>query len=455
VKKTHFGVGTAIAVFCCWAALSASPAYAQSAAAAAAAASNPEYQALFKRMYANPQDMDATFKFADVAERLGDYEAAIGALERVLLYNPNLAPVKVRLAQLYYRIGGTETAKSYLEQAMATPGVSSEVQGIAQQLLISGGTTGVGGGEGFHLYSYSGARYQTNASAGPASQLITSFNNVQRLDRRFRAAPDWNYFTLNNASYTQDLGGGLSAEANLFGYYAKQVNLWWFDLGVAELIAGPRLAIPAPFVNDASIKVYGIGTATWLNEDPYYNGAGFGVAPRFSLGDVRFEPSYEWRDRNFKNSDFYPATSQQSGLLQVAALTADGKLFGALPFAGRGSFSWNRTDVRAFDFNSYDRWAVDIGFPFTFALNVLGEERQFVFTPTAGYTLTDYEAPNPAIQRGVFREDREWRIGAALDVQVYQNWGIRTFVQYSEVSSNIPNFEYTNFSVSVGPTYRF
>jgi len=198
VKKTHFGVATAIAVFCYWAALCAGPAYAQSAAAAAAAASNPEYQALFRRMYANPQDMDATFKFADVAERLGDYEAAIGALERVLLYNPNLAPVKVRLAQLYYRIGGTETAKSYLEQAIGTPGVSSEVQGIAQQLLISGGTTGVGGGEGFHLYSYSGARYQTNASAGPASQLITSFNNVQRLDRRFRAAPDWNYFTLKD-----------------------------------------------------------------------------------------------------------------------------------------------------------------------------------------------------------------------------------------------------------------
>jgi len=86
---------------------------------------------------------------------------------------------------------------------------------------------------------------------------------------------------------------------------------------------------------------------------------------------------------------------------------------------------------------------------------VLGEERQFVLTPTAGYTATNYEAPNPAIEKGVFREDREWRIGAALDVQVYQNWGIRTFVLYSDVSSNIPNFAYTNFSVSVGPTYRF
>jgi len=58
VKKAHYGVATAIAVFCCWA-LCAGPAHAQSAAAAAAAASDPEYQALFKRMYANPQDMDA------------------------------------------------------------------------------------------------------------------------------------------------------------------------------------------------------------------------------------------------------------------------------------------------------------------------------------------------------------------------------------------------------------
>ena len=44
--------------------------WAQSASAAAAAARDPEYQALFQRMYANPRDVEATFRFAEVATRL-------------------------------------------------------------------------------------------------------------------------------------------------------------------------------------------------------------------------------------------------------------------------------------------------------------------------------------------------------------------------------------------------
>ena len=141
----------AIAVFLCLSAVNA--AWAQSAAVAAAAANDPEYRALFKRMFDNPRDMDATFKFAEVATRLGDYEAAIGALERVLFYNPNLARVKVELGALYLRIGGTEMARSYLEQAIATPGATAEVQAAAQQLLVSGDPGG-GGARPFSVISY-------------------------------------------------------------------------------------------------------------------------------------------------------------------------------------------------------------------------------------------------------------------------------------------------------------
>jgi hypothetical protein len=90
-----------------------------------------------------------------------------------------------------------------------------------------------------------------------------------------------------------------------------------------------------------------------------------------------------------------------------------------------------------------------------FTLTFGDRPHQFVFTPTAGFSLTDFLAPNPAIARNISREDTEWRVGAALDVQVYQNWGVRTHVQYTEVLSNLPNFDMKNFAVSVGPTYRF
>lgn len=451
--KAFSRITAAVAVFC-WLAIGGGAAWAQSAGASAAAASDPEYQALFKRMYANPQDMQATFRFAEVATRLGDYEAAIGALERVLFYDPNLARVKVELGQLYLRIGGTQMARSYFEQAIATPGAPPEVLAAAQQLLTSGDTAGAGG-NAFTLYVNSGMRYQTNASAGPSSALVRSFGDLTPINNQFGRAPDWNYFTLMTAGYAHDLGNGVAAELGFFGYYAKQVNLSRFDLGIAEVQAGPRIAVPSEFLSAASVKLYAIGSASWLAEDPYYSGAGAGISSRFTVADaVRLEPSFEYRERNFKNSELYTTSAQQTGKLQVAALTGDGKLFG-WAWVGRVSAAWNRTDSVAFDFNSYDRLTGDIGFPIPFELNWWGAPQQFVFTPTAGFSNTDYVRPNPTIDRAVTRSDREWHVGAALDTQIYGSWGIRTYLQYAETASNLPNFDMKNLSISFGPTYRF
>lgn len=451
--KAFRRVATAVAVFLCLSP-AVGTAWAQSAASAAAAGNNPEYRALFKRMYDNPQDMEATFRFAEVATRLGDYEAAIGALERVLFYNPNLARVKVELGSLYQRVGGTEMARSYLEQAIVTPGATPDVQAAAQQLLVAGPVAADSPNK-LSLFVHYGMRYQTNASAGPTSSLIRSFGDVTVLDSQFGKAPDWNHFILTNAGYSHDLAPGVAGEISLFGYYAKQVNLWRYDTGLAELQVGPRFSLPSELVSNLSIKPYAIGTAAWLASDPYYSGPGAGISSRFSIGNaVRLEPLYEYRDRQFTNSEFYPTVSEQSGKLHVAGLTGDGTIF-SVPWIARLSAGWNRTDSAAFSYNSYDRVTGDIGFPLPFSLTFWNMPRQFVFTPTAGFSVTDFLRPNPTIDPNITREDREWRVGAALDVQVYEGWGIRTHLQYAEVASNLPNFEMNNLSISFGPTYRF
>jgi hypothetical protein len=84
------GVGAAL--------LSSSPALGQTAGASnssqaqAAAPAAPMSDAekriaadlLFKRLQVKPDDLDAGFRYAELETGLGDYEAAIGALERML-----------------------------------------------------------------------------------------------------------------------------------------------------------------------------------------------------------------------------------------------------------------------------------------------------------------------------------------------------------------------------------
>ena len=438
------------------------PAAAQSAAAAAAAAANPEYQALFKRMYADPSNLDVTFKFAELATKLGDYEAAIGALERMLYFNPNLPRVKLELGVLYHRIGGLKIAKSYFEQALATPGVPPDVVQHVNEFMQNIDTRLSPHKYGGFLHA--GWRHQSNASAGPNDLTVQALGNPATLNAKNAAAPDWNKFVTGGAFYTYEFSDTLWLETNLVGYYAKQDRLRQFDLGIAEVQAGPRFAVP---LINGSMRVYAIGTKAILAEDPYYQGPGAGVSSRFAIGNVaRFEPSYEYRDRQYKNSVDYPLAAQLTGKLHTLATTAEGTLFGALPWAARLAADWNRT-VKTLptvavavpssndEFNSYDRLAADIAFPIPFVIPWFDEKKQAVFTPGAGVSRTRYLEPDALINETIARLDREWHVSGSLDVQIYDRFGLRTQVYYTKTHSSLPNFESKNIAISFGPTARF
>ena len=82
-----------------------------------------EADALFKRILVKPDDLATAFRFAEIETQLGDYEAAIGALERMLFYNKDLPRVRLELGVLYFRLGSYGTARTSLESALAGPKV--------------------------------------------------------------------------------------------------------------------------------------------------------------------------------------------------------------------------------------------------------------------------------------------------------------------------------------------
>ncbi len=95
----------------------------------------------------------------------------------------------------------------------------------------------------------------------------------------------------------------------------------------------------------------------------------------------------------------------------------------------------------------------DLGLPFDFA-GPWGE-RPWTLTPLVGFSYTDYDAPNPLVDPRVRREDTEWRVGAGIDLPVFQNVGLGAQVTYSRTDSNIRNYRIDNLAVSFGPTLWF
>src|SRR5262245_21642640 len=94
-----------------------------------------QYDAAFEETLTKPGDLDVLFKYAGLANQMGDYEGAVSALERMLLINPDLPRVRLELGVLYYKLGSYEASRTYLETALKSPSLPADVKAKAEEYL--------------------------------------------------------------------------------------------------------------------------------------------------------------------------------------------------------------------------------------------------------------------------------------------------------------------------------
>jgi hypothetical protein len=421
------------------------------------------YDALFKQMFQNPSNLEISFKFAEQAAARGDYEAAIGALERMLFFNPNLPRVKLELGVLYFKLGSWDLARGYFQDAIKGGDVPDDIR--AQVNAYMAEIARRQAPYEFSAFLHAGARWQSNANVGPDGVNIRAAGVPAVLDNQFARTPDWNWFQLAAVQYNHKINKrGDSFEIIGTGYASQQHKVTQFDLALAEVTAGPRIAIN----QDSSFKLYGIGTGVMLAHHKYIESWGAGFSIRGPLGSIGVAEGYvEHRYRRFFSSDEFPTADLQTGSLLTSAILTELRLGGGFKFTTRLGYDRNEarqqiftdffgTPVLAVHPNNYHRYTVDIGLPIEFSVPGFdGVARQVVITPTAGYSETRYADPDPLVDPDVRRLDKETRVGGIIDVQLYQNWGLRTTITQSWINSSLPNYEMKNFSVAFGPTARF
>lgn len=418
---------------------------------------DPEYEALFRAVLRDPSNLDLSFKFAEAATRRGDFEAAIGALERIVFYNPNLPRVRLELGVLYFRLGSYEMARSYFNSALAGPDVPPEVG-----LRVGGFLTEIErrtNVQQLSVYAQIGYRYQTNANAGPSSTLVRAFGQDAVLGRQFLNRPDWNAFGLAAVRHVYDFENqrGDVWETNVAGYIARQFTFNLLNLGLVELQTGPRLALSPEFLPGASVRPYGLINGVTLGDQRYLSTLGGGVSVTLPFANwLSVEPFVEGRQRRFEVSAEYPLAREQTGRLWASGVFLQGAVGSFLGADIRWQLraAYVRNDVRIrYDYNSYDQFAIDVGLPIEF--DGPWGARRWAFVPTFGYANYDYDNANPIVDPVRKRRDSEIRVGALLDVPIYEFAGFAVQLNYSEIGSRIRNYDQQNFSVAIGPTLRF
>ena len=402
----------------------------------------------FQAVLAKPFDLDTSLRYAVGSEQAGDLEASIGALERLLFYNPNLTQIRFELGVLYFRLGSYEMARGYFQSVLASTEAAAEIKQRSQEFVDAiDRRLQVDRWSGF---VQTGIGYQTNASAGPNPQALLSSNLT--LDSRLLGRPDANWFGALGVTYVHDFGNqsGDVFEVCIVGYDAQQFTLHDFDFAWLDVRAGPRFGILQDLLNGASIKPYVVATGAMLADAPYLGAVGGGITMHVNLADVALDPFAEFERGNYRSSELFPFAAGLDGTLSTYALQATGPLLRDVRWSGRIAF--NHSDD-AFPWFSFDRYALDFCLYWTVPTPWGG--RSWTVTPGFGVAKWIYGAPEPTISPFIAERAFEWQAGVALDIPIGKQVGLGVQVLYRVINSNIPIYTINDLAITMGPTVRF
>ena len=418
---------------------------------------------LFQRLLRNPGDLDTTFAYADVSAKLGDNEAAVSALERMLLFNPDLPRVQLELGALYFRMGSFEIARTYFEKAEAA-NPPAEVKARIDRYLSE--ITRQSAPQAFTGFLFFGAQYQSDANIAPGSPLIHSPIGDVLLNSQFVKQADGNAFLTGSALYTYDLGTQTrdTIEATGTGFLNHYFHIGRLDLALAEVTAGPRFNFPEPVtgVTAASVKPYAILNEVGLGGNQYFNTYGFGVeGTAAAVNDFRIKPVFEFRQKNFTNASDRPLSRGLNGSDKLASLLVDKPITENSNLTLEFDFLGQGTRLRFYSNESYAasaayriRYDDPIGF-----VGLPWETTVFL-----SRSYSNYDTPDPCCVTGTTisggpdfstRHDRRWRFGLTQSFQILDNLAVIVQAQRDIVSSNLSLYAYTNNTFLVGPQIRF
>ena len=412
------------------------------------AALRQRYDEAFKAYYGNPNDLQAVAAYARAAAAYGDIEGAIGALERLAVQAPDSTDIQLQLGRLYYRLASFDAARSWYLKALAGNLSPADRDSVNRDLAQ------IAAVESPHRLAGSllgGLAYETNANAGPTS-LTPALGAV--FTARLGPKSDNKIFASANIIDHYDLGrqDASELETRLALYASRQFRLHSLDITLAEADSGPRMALGS-VPGAMSIRPYVIGTALELGNSLYLAGPGLGtnffarLAPALNLSTT-----FEVRGLSFHNFASQPTARNRDAVEFIArselsyVLGTEDQLTGSVQAIGY---------LARRDFETYRQLTLAGAYVRRFAAPWSVSDTPWTLAIGGNRVWRPYGSPDPSIDPGTTRADREWTASATLIVGLPR--GAYGQVQLSQiwVRSTVADFAYRDRTVSVAVGYSF
>ncbi|MCC3244306.1 hypothetical protein LG047_03035 [Methylocystis sp. WRRC1] len=417
-----------------------------------------EQERLAAHIQRNPTDYESTYRYVTISTELRDYEAAIGALERLLMFNPNLSRAEKELGFLYARLGAYGLSAQHLRTALAAgdldPSQAAQIEAQLPDIEKRTETSRLS------VRMHFGLRAQSNANYFPANNLF-QVGGVGLASPGARKG-DLNAFQLVQAAHDYDFENqrGDRLETRVTAYATEQFRLPQYSVALFGGSIGPRFFVPQDLVHAFSIRPYLTGAVSMLGSNNYLNTGGAGLSFRAEFSpDASVDPGFEWRSlwvdpgRGIFGPPPYSTlstlatgdvvTGYVGGTYRIwENVRLDGRVAYSRANAGYAAQSSDQVDVQAML-----RLEVDPPHPMI--------ARRWTIAPYARFTHLAFDMANPLVNPFVARRDAAWIYGMMLDAPVTDTFGFAGNLEFARNDSNIPNFKTQNVSVSFGPTAKF
>jgi hypothetical protein len=427
--------------------------------AAAQGVVDPAYRTLydeaFRATYADPASVPAALNFAKVATVAGDLEGAISALERVLIFNPDLPDIDFELGRLYRALGAFDTARLYFQRADPTrlapadrterDAALAEIDGALARHKFSGAAA-------------LGLRYQTNANAGAveATRLAAGppGGPPPPAGTSFRGRPDADAFAAVTALHSYDLGdqSGDSWDSRLSLYGTRQFHRHLLNVSTAEIDTGPRFRLGSG-ATDPSWRPYVLANLFELGGTTYFVSNGGGVSGHAPLGPRwTADATIEMRSLKFYNSSLVSSATDKDAFQTVARA-----IVGYQP--GPNDLVTVLVQVANYDargvFETYQEIRLSSSYTHRFDMEWAGLARPWAASVFGGPVERRYDHADPSIDPGHRRQDGEWDLGAALTIGLADQVDFRLELQQVWANSNILLYQYRDTAVLGSIGLRF
>ncbi|MSO65265.1 MAG: tetratricopeptide repeat protein [Alphaproteobacteria bacterium] len=411
-----------------------------------------DYDQAFQELFRDPGNLDKSFRFAELAVRRENFEAAISALERMLLVDPDLPRVRLELGVLYFRLGSFEIARSYLQPVLDTPNVPDDVRQRVKTFLtevnnrltrsrFSGGLS-------------AGYRFADNANTGPSSTGVLASGVPAELDQQFTNKSDINYFASVQINHFYDFltQNNDTFETSLTVYGSKQRRQRQLDTVFGELTSGPRHPYLQSWIEGASIRPYVLLGSVFLGDAYYESAWGAGVETTFPWTSALSSTfSLEGKREEFSDDSQRPTASGQTGVETGFRVRSTWTVLSNLQFSNRLELTNQTAQDHS---NAFTEYLFGLGVTRLFAWRLLRDD-PVALSFTINRQLSDYHDVNADVDPDRKRQDKQWLAGLAATIPLTEKWSFVANGLRTTTASNIPNYRYRASSLSSSLSYRF